>query len=167
MASGDTLAVLVPTAARFPTSNAPTFDTRNNHLVLDFDDTADETCYFPGVMPRHYGGSGVTVTIVWMATDTTVTPHDCVWYVDWERHQADTTDLDSDGFTGAGNQVTDQEASVSGEPSYASITFTDGADMDSVAAGESFRLLVRREPTDAADDLTDDAELLRVEIKET
>ena len=48
----------------------------------------------------------------------------------------------------------------------ASTTFiTDGADMDSVAAGELFRLKVTRDAT--SDDASGDAELYAVEIRES
>ncbi|KKK65637.1 hypothetical protein LCGC14_2972130, partial [marine sediment metagenome] len=45
------------------------------------------------------------------------------------------------------------------------VTFTDGADMDSVAVGELFRLKVTRDAV--SDDAAGDAELVAVEIKET
>jgi hypothetical protein len=49
------------------------------------------------------------------------------------------------------------------------ITFTDGADMDSLAAGEAFRLKIRRDAdgTGGTDDITSDCELLRVVLRET
>ena len=46
-----------------------------------------------------------------------------------------------------------------------SISFTDGADMDSVAAGEAFRLKVTRDGV--SDTAAGDAELMAVEIRET
>jgi hypothetical protein len=46
-----------------------------------------------------------------------------------------------------------------------SVAFTDGAEIDSLVAGEAFRLLVRRDT--ATDTAAGDAELLRVELKET
>ena len=149
-----------------PAANYATLDTRNSIPVLDFDDTTDETAEFGGVMPRHYGGGGVTVTIGWMATDTTVTPHNCIWDAAFKSVSDDADDLDSKSYA-AVNSVTDAEASASGEVAYATITFTDGADMDSVAAGEYFRLKVTRDADNGSDTLTDDAELVFVEIKET
>jgi hypothetical protein len=117
-------------------------------------------------MPRNYAGGGVTVTIGWMATDTTVTPHNVVWDVAFKSVTNDADDLDTKAFA-AVNSVTDQEASASGEVAYAAITFTNGADMDSVAAGEYFRLRVTRDANNGSDSLTDDAELVFVEIKES
>ncbi len=45
------------------------------------------------------------------------------------------------------------------------MAFTDGADMDSIAAGESFRVKVTRDA--ASDDAAGDAEILFLVIKET
>jgi len=163
MASGDTLLVFTPAAATFPASDAPTFDTRNLHLVLDFDDSTDETCYFPGVLPRHYGGGGLTVTVVWMAT--TATSDGCQWEVAFERHEDDTTDLDSPDFA-AVQSAASTTATVSGQSKYTSVTFTSGAQMDSLVAGESFRMSVNRD-VGYGSNLSGDTELLRVEIKES
>ena len=47
------------------------------------------------------------------------------------------------------------------------ITFTDGADMDSLAAGETCRIQVERDPTHGDDDMSGDAQLMAVLITET
>ena len=164
MASGDTLIAFTPNANNPPASNAATFDTRNDHLVLDFDAGSDESAIFPGVLPNAYAGGGLTVSLVWMAS--TATTNDVRWDVAIERHQDDTTDLGSDDFAAA-NSVTATTASASGEPQYTDVTFTDGADMDSLAATESFRLKVTRDADNAADTMAGDAELLRVVVAET
>lgn len=52
-----------------------------------------------------------------------------------------------------------------GHVDIVNVAFTDGADMDSVAVGESFRMKVTRDA--ASDDATGDAELVKVEIRET
>lgn len=164
MASGNFLAAFKPQDNEPPASNNATIDTRNSVMVLDFDDSTDESAVFGGVLPNHYGGGGLTVTLVWMATSATT--GNVVWNADIERHQDDAFDIDSDGFAGA-NAATGTTASASGEQQYTDITFTDGADMDSLAAGESFRLKITRDANDAADTMTGDAELLRVIVKET
>ena len=166
MSSGDTLLTFVAGSASFPASNAPTIDTRNNHLVLDYDDTTQQTAYFTGTLPRHYGGGGVTILLVWMAT--TATSGNVEWETAFERHQDDVTDLDSDSFATAQASGAEACASASGEPAYTTIAHTSGAQMDSLAAGESFRLSVARDADDGTNDtMSGDAELMRVEIKET
>ena len=166
MASGDTLCYFNALNNEPPASSFATLDTRNSIPVLDFDAGTDESAEFGGLMPRHYAGGGVTVTLGWMATDTTVTPHNVVWNAAFKSVSDDADDLDSKAFAAA-NTTTDAEASASGEVAYTTITFTDGADMDSVAAGEYFRLQITRDADNGSDTLTDDAELVFVEIKET
>lgn len=168
MASGDTLAVFTAADNMPPSSAYATLDTRNGYLVLDFDDSTDESAIFCGFMPRNYAGGGVTVTVGWMATDTTVTPHVISLDVAFMSVSDDADDLDSKSFAAA-NNANPQEASASGEVDYATITFTDGADVDSVAAGELFYLKVTRDAdgTTSTDSLTGDMELLFVEIRES
>ena len=137
MASGDTLVVFTPLHASPPSSVPATLDERNNHLVLDFDVSVDEYVYFEGFMPRNYDGGGITITSVWMASSAT--SGDVKIETALERHQDDVDDLDSDSFA-AGQSAVDVCASASGETAYTATTHTDGAQMDSVVAGESFRL---------------------------
>jgi hypothetical protein len=164
MASGDTLCVFEPKNNDPTASVYATLDTRNSHPILDFDKDTDEEAVFPGVMPRHYDGGGVEVMLVWMADGVTV--NNVVWDAQWERHADDAFDLDADGFA-AVQSVTAAAPSADGEVSYDDITFTDGAEMDSVAVGESFRLKIRRDANNGSDSLDADAQLLRVEVRET
>lgn len=163
MASGSTLAVFSPQQATFPTSNYPTFDVRNTHLVLDFDAGTDETCYFEGVLPSNYTGLGVTVRLFWMTTSGT---GDVCWSIAWERHADDAFDLDGDSF-GAEGTSTSTSATVSGELKYTDITFTHGSAMASVSVNEHFRLRVFRDANNVADTLAADAELIGLSIRET
>lgn len=163
MASGDTLLTFTPLANQPPASSYATFDTRNNHVVLDFDASADEAAIFGDVLPRHYAGGGITVTIVWMAT--TATSGNVVWSVAIERMDT-ATDLDADSFATA-NTATAAAPATSGAPAYTTIAFTSGAQMDSLAVGEAFRIKVSRTGSSGSDTMTGDAELLRVELKET
>lgn len=167
MASGNVLAVFTPLQNEPPASSYATFDTRNSVPVLDFDASADESAVFGGFLPANYAGGGLTVTLVWMATSATT--GGVSWDVAIEAHPDDTFDIDADGFAAANNSGSATTASATGEQQYTDITFTDGADMDSLAAGESYRIKVTRDAdgTTATDDMAGDAELLRVIIKET
>jgi len=164
MASGDTLLVLAPYDGEPPAANFAQLDQRNVAPVLDFDDTTGESIEFGGVLPRNYGGGGVTVTIGWMATSAVT--GSVVWGVSFKSFSDDADDLDSKAFA-ASNNATAPAASASGEIVYDTIAFTDGADMDSVAAAEYFRLKLERLPADGSDDMVGDAELISLEIKET
>lgn len=167
MASGNTLIIFRPQDNEPPTTNYATFDTRNSVPVLDFDAATDESAVFGGVLPNNYGGGGLTVTLVWMATSAT--SGGVSWDVSIEAHPDDAFDIDADGFAAANNSGSATTASATGEQQYTNIMFTDGADMDSLAAGESFRIKVTRDAnaTTATDDMAGDAELMRVIIKET
>ena len=166
MASGNTLCTFFPKQGEPPSSNAATPDTRNGIMVLDYDDTTDESIEFPGFMPRHYAGGGITITLGWMAT--TATSNTISLDVAFKSVSDDADDLDTKAFAAA-NNANPVPASATGEVQYTTITFTDGADMDSVAAGEYFRMLVTRDAdsTTSTDNMTGDMELVFIEIKET
>lgn len=166
MASGDTLAVFTALDNMPPVSNYATLDTRNGYAVLDFDDTTDESAVFCGFMPRNYAGGGITVTVGWMATSATTGAISLDVALMSVTDDAD--DLDTKSFAAA-NNANPTTASASGEVDYATVTFTDGADMDSVAAGELFYLKVTRDAngTTSTDDMAGDMELVFVEVKET
>ena len=167
MASGATLLQWTVLGNMPPSSNGAALDTRNDHPILDFDAAADVSAIFGGVLPRGdggYAGGGLTVSLYWMASSAT--SGNVVWNVAIERHEADVTDLDADSFAAA-QAATAACASASGEVAVTEIPFTDGAQMDSLAAGESFRLKVTRDADNGSDTMTGDAELLRVEVRET
>ena len=166
MASGDSLCFANALNNEPPSSGYATLDTRNSIPVLDFDDATDESAEFGLFMPRHYDGGGLTVTVGWMAT--TATTGTISLDVAFKSVTDDADDLDSKAFAAA-NNANPTTASATGEVDYVTITFTDGADMDSVAAGEYFRLKVMRDGngTTSTDNLSGDMEFVFLEIKET
>jgi hypothetical protein len=162
MASGDTLLIFTPYMNEPPTSTYATLDFRNVHPVLDFDGATNESAVFSGVMPQHYGGGGVTVYIHYSSDGTS---GDADWDVAFERIGDQQLDVDGDSFAAANSINNTTVPGTSGNVDVVSVAFTDGADMDSVAAGELFRIKVTR---DAANDTsTDDLQLHAVEIRET
>lgn len=163
MASGDTLLIFTAAHGTPTATNYATFDTRNQHTVLDFDDTTNESTVFEAVMPRHYGGGGVTVYLHYSMTSAT--SGDIDWDVAWERIGDQQLDIDADSFATANSVDNTTVPATSGNVDIVSIAFTNGAQMDSVAVGEAFRMKVTRDA--ASDTATGDAELLRVELKET
>lgn len=163
MSSGATLLVFLPAQAEAPASNYATFDTRNGHPCLDFDTTTQESACWTAILPRAYAAGGITVYLHWAAT--TATTGTIGWDVALERMSDSATDLDADSFATARTVTAATVPATSGVVSVTSVAFTDGAQMDSVSAGESFRLRVRRDV--ATDTATGDAELFAVEIKET
>ena len=163
MASGDTLLVFTPLQNEPPASNFATLDLRNLHPVLDFDATTNESAVFRGVMPRSYGGGGITVYIHYALTSAITLTVD--WDVAWERIGDQQLDIDGDSFAAVNSVDNTTVPGTTGLVDIVTIAFTDGADMDSVAVGELFRLKITRDAV--SDDATGDAELLVLEIKET
>lgn len=162
MASGNTLLIFTPLQNEPPASNYATLDLRNGHPVLDFDPTTQETAIFSGVMPLHYGGGGVTVYVHATSDAASGT---LGWDVSFERMSDATTDLDSDSFATAQTVTAATVPGTSGVVLVLNVAISNGANMDSVAAGESFRLRIRRDV--ANDTSASDANLLAVTIKET
>ena len=147
-----------------PASNYATLDSRNNHPVIDHDDTTDESMYFTGFLGNDYAGNGLTALIGWMAS--TATSGNVVWNLAIERNEDEGTDLDSDSFASA-QAATAAAPSTSGALQYTSIAFTSGAQMDSVVAGESFRAKLTRNASNGSDTMSGDAEVKFLAIYET
>lgn len=165
MASGNTLCIFTPQNNEPPSAAYATPDTRNGHLVLDFDATTDESAVFKGVMPRHYAGGGVTVYlhVAFSSATSGVARFD----VAFERVGDGQQDIDSDGFASAQSVDITAPGTSGYVEASTTVAFTDGAQMDSVAAGEGFRLKVTRDANHANDTATGDCELFAVELKET
>jgi hypothetical protein len=146
-----------------PSSNYATLDTRNGHPVLDFDSGATpEVAIFTGVLPRHYAGGGVTVYVHWSCDATSGTVG---WLVSFERIGDGSQDIDSDGFASEKTVTAATVPGTSGHVDITNVAFTDGAEIDSIAVGEAFRIKIRRDT--AVDTAASDANLVAVEIKET
>jgi hypothetical protein len=141
-----------------PSSNYATLDTRNGHPCLDFDTTTQETAIFSGALPADYSGAGVTVHL-WCSL-TSATSGTVGWDVAFERMDASSLDIDADSFGSATTVTATTVPGTSGQFLKMSVNVSNGANMDSLAAGEMFRLRLRRDV--ANDTATGDAELLRV-----
>jgi hypothetical protein len=162
MATGDTLLTFIPQCNEPPSSNFATFDTRNQHPVLDF--ALNEIGIFSAVMPRHYAGGGITIYLHYAMSSAV--GNDIKLETSLERIGDQQQDIDSDGFAAAQNTGDVTVPGTSGLVDIVSTTHTNGAQMDSIAIGEGFRLKVKRvavSGTDASGDL----ELRFIEIKET
>ena len=164
MASGDTLLIFTPLHNEPPATNPATLDTRNQHPVLDFDATTNEDAVFSAVMPRSYAATtGLTVYIHYAMSSAE--SGDVDWDVAFERIGDQQLDIDADSFAAVQSVDNTTVPGTSGLVDIVSIAFTDGAQMDSVAVGEGFRMKVTRDA--ASDTAAGDAELRFVEIKET
>lgn len=157
MASGDIVGIIMQEEP--PSSNYATRDLRNVHTVWDFDDTTDEEMVWKFFLSGNYDGGGLTVTLIWAAT--TATSGNAVWQAAIESLTDDADDIDSDSFAAFNGSGAVAAPSAAGELGYDNITFTDGADMDSLAAGEGGRIKIRRDADDtsATDSISGDIEL--------
>lgn len=115
-------------------------------------------------MLRGYGGGGLTFTLPFMAASATTGV--CRWGVAIRAIVDDAEDLDA-SHTYDYNDVDDTTASATGEVSYPTVTFTDGADMDSWTNGQMAIVRVRRNASHANDTMTGDSQLLGLEGRET
>jgi len=163
MASGQTLCTFFPACNEPPVASYATLDTRNEHPVLDFDGSANESAIFSAVMPQHYAGGGVTVYIHYSMTSAV--GDDIDWDAAFERIGDQQLDIDADSFAAVQSVDGTVVPGTSGNVDVVSIPFTNGAQMDSVAAGELFRLKITRDAVSDTD--ATDAELHAIEIRET
>jgi len=163
MASGATLLTFLPRSFELPASDAAAPHVRNQHPTLKFDDATNESVIFSGIMPRHYGGGGITVYIHYAMSSASSGTVD--WDAAFERIGSGQQDIDSDGFAAAQSADDNTVPGTCGHVAVAPIAFAEGAQMDSIAAGELFRLKITRDA--ASDNAAGDAELVAVELKET
>lgn len=163
MASANSLAVFGAYDNEPPTSNYATHDTRNSHPVLDFDDTTAEGAVFSGVMPAHYSdATGITVKVHVMLTSAITGT--VGFTVELER--VDTSlDQDADSFAAAQTITAVTVPGTSGQKLILSVAITKGANMDSIVAGDEFRLRLKRDV--ANDNAAGDAEVSKIEVVET
>jgi len=164
MASGDTLAIFVPAMNQAPSANYATLNTRNGHLVLEFDTTTQESAIFATKMPRNYAGGGITAYVSWMgavAVSGTIG-----WGVTFERDADGGHDMDGDDFATEQIVTAATVPGTSGVVKVTNVAIAAGATgTDSIAAGDDYRLRIRRDV--ATDTAAGDAQLLAVELKET
>lgn len=144
------------------TGNRAALEERNAHDVIAYDDTTDEDAVWEFELPKVYAGSGLTIDIGWSHAAST---GNVQWSVACERigtAQVVTTD----SFAAA-NTVDDQAVpGTIGFVKESTITFTNGADMDSWAAGELGRIKVgKRDATTSA--ATGDTYLHFIRVSET
>jgi len=146
---------------------AATFDTIDGPLpVLDFGDSTNHGAMFRGVLPESYD-SGASMTVKWYWHADTATGSDVKWEVYYMRLQDITDDLTStSAFNATGANVTDTAHSTAKTSQSVSTTISN-ANMDSVAAGEEFYMLIVRDADDTSTDtMSGDACLHAVKLSQ-
>lgn len=132
--------------------------------LWNFDASSIEYLDYQCVL-KNYAGGGLTVELKWAAASATT--GSVVWGAAVRRAADDAEDLDTSHTYDFNDASAAAAPSASGELSYDNVTFTNGADMDSLANNEAFILRVRRDPTNGSDDMAGDAQLYSVTIRET
>lgn len=161
MSSGNPVVQVID--VQIPAANAAALTVRTGSstpaervTVYAFDAATIEYIDFKCLLLTNYAGGGLTLVLPWSAASATtgVTR----WEAAVRRVQDDGEDIDT-AHTYDYNAVDDTAASASGELSYATVTFSNGADMDSWAVGEVAIVRVRRNASHANDTMTGDAQL--------
>lgn len=96
-----------------------------------------------------YRGTGLTVELPWSSPATS---GDAVLQVAFRRLVSNTTAVTS-AFSYDFNTVTTTAPGATGRYRNATVTFTDGSDMDSIADGDLFIMRVLRDPAHGSDNL--------------
>lgn len=164
MASGQTLLTFHPYQNEPPSSNYMTLDTRNGHPCLDADATTTEAAIFTGILPRNYAGGGITVYVHYAMSSAT--SGNVKAQTSFERIGDGQQDIDSDGFATAVALDDQTVPGTSGHVDILAIAHTNGAQIDSIAVGEAFRLKVEF-PSATTSNASGDRELVMVELKES
>lgn len=164
MASGDTLCKWFTGHSEVPASGGCGIGNRNGHDVMEFDDTTQEWVYFRDILPEHYDGGGVTVEI-WFAMKT-ATSGNVRGQTKFERLAPNDQDIDADGFASANSLGDTAVPSTSGVLKIVTIAHTAGAQMDSIVAGDMFRIGVSLY-SGSTSNATGDRQILGVRLYET
>ena len=127
-------------------------------LVYRFDPATIEYLDLFCRLSKNYAGGGITITLPWAAD--TATAGNTVWQAAIRRLAIGTTDIDTTAFTYAYQSVTSTAPAAAGILAEPAIVLANGAQIDSLAAGEAFFLRLRRNASDAADTMAGDALLL-------
>ena len=167
MASGDTLLTLHPHDSEYRASDAATPDvitaTTGERPVLDYDGSTDETGIWTCVMPTTYSDGGITV-VAWAAMDGG-NGANVALEVAVERVP------DGGNLASGGLDFTTVNTSGAVTPAATGVlfdlttTFTSGADMGNITAGDLFRFKAVRDTGIASN--ADDLQLVAIEIRET
>jgi hypothetical protein len=169
MSSGDTLLVLLPSGGVAPDSNGAQLSIKDGGStpaerlpVVAFDSASSEYFDWFVTIPAHYRGGGLTCEVELQSIATTGGVR-----IEIALRRRETTDDWDVSHTYDFNGVTLSVPGTSGQSVKGNVTFTAGADMDNVVAGDFVVIRVYRDHDHAGDDAGDDALLERIHIKET
>lgn len=142
-----------------PASSFATIDTRNSLMVLAFADAVVSSAVFNGSIPEGADtSSGINAIVSGMAASATSGAARI--RVEFERA---TTDLDADSF----DTATEANLTVNGTSGVEATVTITCTTIDSLVAGDRFRLRISRVGNDAThDSLSDTLQLRHVELRQ-
>lgn len=156
---------LLPGAAENPATNFPQYlIDAQRRPVLAFDAATAETCYWTGFAPQGITALGPAIINYYMTSATS-------GKVDFEIAieaitDGDSTDLDATTSFDTANTIT--APTVPGTAGYLDQISCTLTNADSIAAGDYFRLSLKRDAADGTNDTaTGDAYVLGVELRIT
>ena len=125
--------------------------------------TADESAYFTGIAPQNIAGTLTAIITYRMASATTGAVRFEVLVE--AIGDGDTTDTDAGSSFDTTNSAGATVPGTAGYIDQLSVTLTN---KDSIAAGDYFRIQVRRDQdgTTGTDDATGDAQVLMIELQQ-
>lgn len=134
----------------------------NNHPLVGFAEDENEWIFFGNCLAADYNPAAtLRVTIFWVAESAVA--GDVVWFLAWERDNVAGQNITADGFA-AEKSVVSTAPGVVGVIQSAVLNFTQ-AEADAIAAGDPYRIRLRRFGGDGVDDMTGDAQLFRLSIE--
>ena len=163
MASGDTLLIFGAYSNQPSSASFASLDTRNQHVVLDFDASTSENAVFSAVLPQAYAGGGLETYV--HTSFSTATAGSAVVQIYFERIGNEQQDVDVDNW-GPNSSLVIDVPFTSGSVNIASINIANGASIASIAVGEKFRVRVQRDCNNATDNASGDLELHNLELRE-
>lgn len=147
--------------AIFPSSDPATANSRNGHPIITYDDTTAESVLFSSIMSDGYDGKDININIDWVAE--TATTGGVTWGVAFERNAPGGNDIDSDSFDTQQTGTSTTNA-TSGVITRTTITLTQ-AEADGIESLDDYRLKLERVVSDGGDDMTGDAQVIRVGVR--
>lgn len=164
MSQNDTLAVFFPQNNEPPSSSYMVPSFVGDIIALAADDTNDEESIFRSVLPYAYTGGGVNVDIVYaMASATSGKVR---FDGKFARASSGTNNASLSWSTAVSVNIASVPSSA-GNHGYASIGFTDGAQISSIQLGDLYYFSLTRKSSDTTNDTaTGDAYIFGAAISE-
>ena len=159
MAVGDTLLQRAATDGQLPNSGGAYFNTRNDRTVVAFESVVNRSVIFAGIIPQNFAGNDIQVRLALSAANA-IGPEDTTFGVEFDELSSDRSDTWGTQVSGTATLPT-----TAGEIFVGPLTVVN-ANLDSLAAGDPFRLRITRLAEAGTDNAAGDVELHALELRE-